>query len=58
MTDVAANLEDIKERIKKRAVKWDQDPNKVSLIAVSKQQPIERVIDALEAGHRIFGENI
>ncbi|WP_169566585.1 YggS family pyridoxal phosphate-dependent enzyme [Sneathiella limimaris] len=57
MSDVAANLQDIKARIKKRAEKWGQDPAKVSLIAVSKQQPIERVIEALEAGHRVFGEN-
>ncbi len=29
----------------------------VKLIAVSKQQPAERVAAVLEAGHRVFGEN-
>lgn len=29
----------------------------VSVVAVSKQQPLERVRAALEAGHRAFGEN-
>ena len=29
----------------------------VTLIAVSKVQPLDRVVDVLEAGHRVFGEN-
>ena len=29
----------------------------VTLIAVSKLQPLQRVITVLEAGHRVFGEN-
>lgn len=29
----------------------------VHLIAVSKVQPVERVIDVLKQGHRVFGEN-
>ena len=29
----------------------------VSLIAVSKVQPLERVVGVLEEGHRVFGEN-
>ena len=29
----------------------------VTLIAVSKVQPLDRVVAVLEAGHRIFGEN-
>ena len=32
-------------------------PEEVRLVAVSKLQPIERVRAALEAGHRLFGEN-
>jgi pyridoxal phosphate enzyme (YggS family) len=57
MTDVAANLAEVREKIEKRAVKWGEDPKKVQLIAVSKQQPLERVEAALVAGHRVFGEN-
>ena len=57
MTDVAANLAEVKTKIEKRALKWGQDPLSVQLIAVSKQQPLERVEAALVAGHRVFGEN-
>ncbi|OUR78509.1 YggS family pyridoxal phosphate enzyme [Alphaproteobacteria bacterium 46_93_T64] len=57
MTDVAANLADIQARLDKRAKKWGQDASKVTLIAVSKKQPVERVEAALEAGHKVFGEN-
>lgn len=32
-------------------------PGSVRLIAVSKVQPLERVIEVLEEGHRVFGEN-
>ena len=32
-------------------------PASVNLIAVSKVQPLERVVDVLTEGHRLFGEN-
>ncbi len=32
-------------------------PASVNLIAVSKVQPLERVVDVLAEGHRLFGEN-
>lgn len=32
-------------------------PNSVCLIAVSKKQPIQRVINVLQQGQRVFGEN-
>ncbi|MFN4058929.1 MAG: YggS family pyridoxal phosphate-dependent enzyme [Roseinatronobacter sp.] len=32
-------------------------PGSVTLIAVSKEQPLDRVTPVLEAGHRAFGEN-
>ncbi len=57
MSDVSANLTEIQARITKRAKKWGEDPDNVTLIAVSKQQPIDRVEAALEAGHRVYGEN-
>ena len=34
-----------------------RDPAEVDLIAVSKVQPLERVKDVLDQGHRVFGEN-
>jgi len=57
MNDVAANLTDIQGRMLKSATKWGKTPEAVTLIAVSKRQPLERVDAALQAGHRVFGEN-
>jgi pyridoxal phosphate enzyme (YggS family) len=34
-----------------------RDPDEVRLVAVSKLQPPERIVAALESGHRVFGEN-
>ncbi len=33
------------------------DPARVTLVAVSKGQPVHRIEAAIEAGHRVFGEN-
>ncbi|MBL7845223.1 MAG: YggS family pyridoxal phosphate-dependent enzyme [Cyclobacteriaceae bacterium] len=44
--------------IKNNIAKYRQNlPAGVTLIAVSKTQPIERILEAYEAGHRVFGEN-
>ena len=32
-------------------------PESITLIAVSKVQPLDRVVAVLKAGHRVFGEN-
>ncbi|MEM9044117.1 MAG: YggS family pyridoxal phosphate-dependent enzyme [Pseudomonadota bacterium] len=50
-------LSDIQERISAAAEKAGRQRQDVSLVAVSKVQPIERVEAVLEAGHAIFGEN-
>lgn len=54
---VGANLAEIRERIEAAASAAGRSPGAVTLIAVSKTQPIERVRAALAAGHRVFGEN-
>lgn len=47
----------ILEKIKS-ASKWaDRSPDDVEFVAVSKLQPDDHIRQALEAGHRIFGEN-
>jgi len=51
------SLDLIKTRIKAAEQKADRAAGSVHLIAVSKVQPIERVVDVLEQGHREFGEN-
>lgn len=55
--EVAANLAEVKARIAAAAVEAERDPATVTLIAVGKVQPVERVEAALAAGQRVFGEN-
>lgn len=50
-------LTNINERIAKAARQADRDPADITLIAVSKVQPNERVDAVLREGHRSFGEN-
>jgi len=51
------SLDDIKNRIAKACKAAGRPEDAVSLIAVSKVQPNERVAAVLADGHRIFGEN-
>ena len=51
------SLQDIKSRIATAEKNAGRAPGAVTLIAVSKVQPNERVAAVLEAGHRCFGEN-
>ena len=56
-TDIAANLSGVKQRIAEAATAADRPPGDITLVAVSKAHTAERARAALEAGHRIFGEN-
>lgn len=51
------SLDEIQARIAKAAQKASRPPEDVTLIAVSKVQPNERVQTILDQGHRVFGEN-
>ncbi|SHL28983.1 hypothetical protein SAMN05443432_10125 [Roseovarius litoreus] len=51
------SLEDIRNRIHKAERAAGREEGSVTLIAVSKVQPNERVEAVLEMGHRCFGEN-
>ena len=53
----ASSLDPILERIAKAARAAGRDPADVTLVAVSKQQPWERIEPVLAAGQRVFGEN-
>lgn len=55
--EVAANLAEVRGRIAAAAAAAGRDPAEVTLIAVGKVQPLERVEAALAAGQRVFGEN-
>ena len=50
-------LDTIRARIAASAESVGRDPGAVTLIAVSKVQPLDRVRAVLDAGHRCFGEN-
>lgn len=54
---VRDNLAAVHARIADAAELAGRDPAEVTLVAVSKTQSEERVRAALEAGHRVFGEN-
>lgn len=51
------SLHDIQTRIAAAARKAGRDPSEVTLVAVSKVQPDDRVQAVLDAGQRVFGEN-
>lgn len=51
------SLDNIKSRIRKAEADAGRLPGSVTLIAVSKMQPDQRVEDVLDEGHRVFGEN-
>ena len=55
--DVAANLTVVLERIAAAARAAGRAPSDVTLIAVSKGHDVNAIRAALEAGHRVFGEN-
>ena len=57
MIGVTENLAIIKDLLASSAVEVDRDPEAVKLLAVSKKQPISKIIDAANAGQRDFGEN-
>ncbi len=55
--DIRSNVEKIKEKIKEVAEKVGRNPEEIILLAASKTQPPEKIIQAYEAGIRYFGEN-
>ncbi|MEQ8399038.1 YggS family pyridoxal phosphate-dependent enzyme [Thalassobaculum sp.] len=57
VAEVAANLAEVRAKVAAAAAEAERDPAGVTLIAVGKVQPIERVEAALAAGQRVFGEN-
>jgi PLP dependent protein len=56
-TPVADALALVRRRIAAAAEAAGRAPGSTTLVAVSKTQPEERIVAALEAGQRVFGEN-
>jgi pyridoxal phosphate enzyme (YggS family) len=57
MPDPTDPRRDILDRIARAAEAAGRRPGDVTLVAVSKQQPWERIAPVIEAGQRVFGEN-
>ncbi|MCX8650692.1 YggS family pyridoxal phosphate-dependent enzyme [Gilliamella sp. B2776] len=57
MNTVQDNLLNIKNDIERIAKKCERDPNTIQLIAVSKTKPVEEIMEAIDAGQLVFGEN-
>ena len=56
-TQIASNLVEIQSSIRYLEKIANSPPGFVTLIAISKNHPIEYVRPLLDVGHRIFGEN-
>lgn len=57
MSDIADRINHIRERIARAARRAGRDPDEITLMAVSKTHVAERVVEAYQAGIRIFGES-
>jgi pyridoxal phosphate enzyme (YggS family) len=55
--DVVAGLTAVRDRIRQAAEDSERDPAEIALVAVSKRIAADGILPALEAGHRVFGEN-
>lgn len=54
---IASNISEVRRRIIDAAQRAGRDPDEISLMAVTKTQPPERIREAYAAGLRLFGEN-
>lgn len=57
MSAAAERLAQVRERIAQAAARVGRDPGEVTLLGVSKRQPLERIIEAVAAGLEHLGEN-
>jgi len=54
---VTENLREIRDLLAKSAADAQRDPATVKLLAVSKKQPVDKILEAARNGQRDFGEN-
>ena len=57
MATIADNLQAVRDRITRAARAAGREAEKITLLAVSKTHPAQRVLEAVGAGQRAFGEN-
>ena len=54
---IADNIACVRSEMDAAAARAGRDAKEIELVAVSKYQPTERMLEAVEAGIRVFGEN-
>ncbi|HEY0072271.1 MAG TPA: YggS family pyridoxal phosphate-dependent enzyme [Chloroflexia bacterium] len=55
--EIADNVARVRERIAQAAERAGRSGGDVTLVAVTKTQPVDRILQAVEAGVTVFGEN-
>ena len=55
--DIAQNLMRVREQIAQAAAKAGSVADEVALVAITKTHPADKVREAIEAGHTLFGES-
>ena len=55
--NIKDNLKNVYENIERACKRCNRDPREVTLISVSKTKPNEMLMEAYNAGARVFGEN-
>jgi len=55
--DIRANIERVRSRMYDAAVRASRKPEEIRLLAVTKTVSDQRLVDAIDAGQRLFGEN-
>jgi len=54
---VTERVREIQRRIEAAARRAGRDPTEITLVGASKRQPVERLLEARDAGVRVLGEN-
>ena len=57
MTQIAQNIAAVREEMARACERAHRSPESVTLVCVSKYQSTERMLEAVEAGITVFGEN-
>ena len=54
---IAENYRNVLEKIRSAALRAGRDPGTIKLVVVTKTLPVEKILEAIEAGAGILGEN-
>ena len=57
MSEISSRLQQVLDSIREAEIKAGRAANSVSLVAVSKFHPVESVLEAIQKGQLLFGEN-